>query len=261
MAGKIKLDAEGHAVLENGIPVWILDDGKELAIDAPKNHATIAATRDERDAARDRVRELEGEIKAFGASPEARKVAAEKLKLALALDDKKLVEAGKVDEVVAERLKPAKAEWDAERARIEAERDAVRGELKSAVVGKAFATTKAVEGTILTGSIAEAMFGQHFDVENGQPVAYRNVNGKRERIYSRKDPAQIADFDEALSIQIQSHPDFSAWKKGTGSTGGGAPGGATGSNDKTVSRAAFEALPPAAKLEHVRGGGQVADAA
>jgi hypothetical protein len=258
---KLKLDDAGHAVLENGVPVYVMDDGKEVAIDGAKVHSTLGKIRDERDAAAGKASDLESELRAFGGTPEARKTASEKLKLALALDDKKLVEAGKVDEVVAERLKPFKAESDAEKAALAAERDAIRNELKSAVVGKAFASTKAVEGTILTPSIAEAMFGQHFDVENGAPVAYRVVNGKRERIYSRKDPAQVADFDEALSIQIQSHPDFGSWKKGTGSAGSGAPGGASGSNDKTVSRAQFEALPPAAKLEHVRGGGVVADAA
>ena len=27
---KLKLDENGHAVLENGLPVWVADDGKEI---------------------------------------------------------------------------------------------------------------------------------------------------------------------------------------------------------------------------------------
>ena len=38
---KLKLDEQGHVVLQDGKPVYIHDDGKEVAFDAPATVATI----------------------------------------------------------------------------------------------------------------------------------------------------------------------------------------------------------------------------
>ncbi|VTP69605.1 Uncharacterised protein [Leclercia adecarboxylata] len=40
---KLKLDANGHVVVENGMPVYIHDDGKEIAFDAAQAVSKITS--------------------------------------------------------------------------------------------------------------------------------------------------------------------------------------------------------------------------
>ena len=40
---KLKLDANGHVVVENGMPVYIHDDGKEIAFDAAQAVSKISS--------------------------------------------------------------------------------------------------------------------------------------------------------------------------------------------------------------------------
>ena len=37
---KLKLDDKGAVVVQDGKPVYVTDDGKEIAFDAPATHAT-----------------------------------------------------------------------------------------------------------------------------------------------------------------------------------------------------------------------------
>jgi hypothetical protein len=65
----------------------------------------------------------------------------------------------------------------------------------------------------------------------------------------------VAKFDEALEILIDQYPYRDSILKSTGASGGGAQGGSGGgSGGKTMSRAAFDALPPAKQAEVARSG-------
>lgn len=101
---KLKLDAEGHAVLEGGHPVYVHDDGKEIAFDAARTTETIkrlngeAQThREAKEKALNDIGTLQNQLKVFeGIDPEASKKALQQLK---DIGDGKLIEAGKLDEV------------------------------------------------------------------------------------------------------------------------------------------------------------------
>ena len=98
---KLKLDEQGNAVLQDGKPVYVHDDGKEVPFDAPGAMAKIASLNAEAKTHREAKEAAEAKLKAFDGIEDA-----EAAKKALAtvknLDDKKLVDAGEVEKLKAE---------------------------------------------------------------------------------------------------------------------------------------------------------------
>jgi hypothetical protein len=152
------------------------------------------------------------------------------------------------------------ARWDAEKTELESKVKSAEANVRRFLISSRFATSKALEKTILTPDLAEAKFGVLFDVEGENVVAYRDGN-RKEKLYSRADPSKLADFDEALSILVSSDPNYSKWKAGTGASGGGAPGGAAQGSQNVIERKQFEGMDPNAQMKFVREGGTVAEAA
>jgi hypothetical protein len=111
---KLKLDAEGHAVLQDGKPVYVHDDGKELSFDAPATVSTISRLNGEAKSHRERAETAEGKLKAFEGieDPAAAKKAMATVKN---LDDKKLVDAGEVEKVKNEAIAAVEAQIQAHR--------------------------------------------------------------------------------------------------------------------------------------------------
>lgn len=64
---KLKLDEQGHAVLQDGKPVYVHDDGKEVAFDAPATVATITRLNGEAKVHREGKEAAEKALKAFEA--------------------------------------------------------------------------------------------------------------------------------------------------------------------------------------------------
>ncbi|MDR2743821.1 MAG: hypothetical protein LBB66_01275 [Desulfovibrio sp.] len=94
---KLKLDEKGNVVLENGLPVWIADDGKEIPYDVPALVTKLSAVNAESAGRRKEIDELAAKLKAFeGVDPAKYKELSEK---AADLDAGKLIDAGKVEEV------------------------------------------------------------------------------------------------------------------------------------------------------------------
>lgn len=62
---KLKLDENGNAVLQDGKPVYVHDDGKEVAFDAPGTVATITRLNSEAKGHRERAENAEKAVKAF----------------------------------------------------------------------------------------------------------------------------------------------------------------------------------------------------
>ena len=97
---KLKLDDQGHAVLQDGMPVYVYEDGKEVPFDAPAAMSKIGELNKENKGHRERAEKAETSLKVFeGLDPETARKALETVKN---LDDKKLIDAGKVDEIKAE---------------------------------------------------------------------------------------------------------------------------------------------------------------
>lgn len=240
---KLKLDDAGNVAVRDGLPLWLMDDGSEQTFDGPKLHDTLRKVRSERDKQEERANEAHGLLKHFGGSPEEIEAARDKLRLAKALDEKKLVEAGKIDEVVNERLRAATATWDQEKNGLISARDEASAKVRKVLISNRFATSKVTKDYILTPDLLEALFGSHFDVDGEEVVAFRDAS-KKERIYSATDPSKLADVDEALTTLLKAHPNHDSWKKAVGATGGAASVASMGARGSSSAD-----LTPLAKLE------------
>ena len=249
---KLKLDDNGNAVLKDGHPVYVYDDGREAAIDVADmatRFTTLQADSKKAFTARD---EAKAALKAFeGLDPEQARDALDKIGK---LDLKKLVDAGQVDAAVAAALKPVQDKLDAESQRAQALEQQLHGE----IVGGSFARSKYIaEKLAIPADMVQAAFGRHFAVADGK-LAALDANGNP--IYSRKQPGAAAEFDEALEILIDQYPHKDTILKADNKPGSGAPAnGGGGSGGKTINRAAFDALDPAGRVAHIQGGGTVTD--
>lgn len=220
----------------SGKLVLVGDDGTKTPFDPLGTHATFGTIRGERDEFKSKAETALSELSAFGKSPEERKAAAEKLRLAANLDAKKLVEAGKIDELVAERLRAAQEEWGGKEKALASEKDELARTLDEILIEKAFAGSKVLDDYFPTWSLLAPVFQNRLAREGKQLVGYRD-EAKKERIYSSSKPGELAQGDELLAALLKSHPDHDRWKKGANAQGAGATGntGATGSA-MTISR-------------------------
>ena len=95
---KLKLDADGHVVLDNGKPVYVADDGKELTLDGGHLYGRVRDLTAENASHRTARAEAETKLKAFEAIADpAAAIAA--LETVANLDQGQLVTAGKVEEI------------------------------------------------------------------------------------------------------------------------------------------------------------------
>lgn len=215
---KLKVDGDGHAVLIDGKPVYVSDDGKEVAFDAPATVATISRLNAEAKSHRERAEAAEKSLGAFSGldDPAAARKA---LETVAALDQKKLIDAGEVERVRAEIAKGFEAKLSEERAA----REAAESQLYSEKIGGNFARSKLIADRLaIPSDLVQARFGSAFKVENGEVIAY---DAQGQKIYSRARPGELATFDEALEVLVDAYPNRDAILRSSGASGGGAPGG------------------------------------
>ncbi len=204
-------------VNEQGFPLYIHDDGKELAHDAAQTVATIARLNGQAKTNRERFEKAETSLKAFEGivDPAAAKKAMETLKN---FDDKKLVDAGEVEKVKAEAIKAIEEKY----APIVQERDSFQAQLHNELIGGGFARSKYIQDNIaVPADMIQAQFGKSFKIEEGKVVAY-GTDGQK--IYSRTRPGEVADFDEALESLVGGYPHKDSILKGGQGSGGGFQG-------------------------------------
>lgn len=107
-------------------------------------------------------------------------------------------------------------------------------QINDLTIGTAFQGSKFVaENLVLTPSKARVVYGQHFEIEEGQVVAYDKPKGASTRtklVNGRGDPMP---FDDAIGKLVEMDPDRDRLVKsklapGAGSNGGSGKGGASG---------------------------------
>lgn len=250
---KLKLDENGHVVVQDGKPVYVHDDGKEVAFDAPQTVATITRLNGEAKSHREAKEKLEEQTKAFeGLDPVKVK---EALNTVQNLDAKKLVDAGEVDKVKAEITEALKQTYEPQIQKITQERDSVQQQLHSELIGGGFARSKFIQDNIAVPvDMIQATFGKNFKIEEGKVVA---VGADGQKIYSRARPGEVADFDEALETLVGGYQHKDSILKGGQGSGGGFQGSGGQGGVKTMSRQQFDALDPVGRSQFAREGGQI----
>lgn len=215
---KLKLDAQGHVVLQDGKPVYVHDDGKEIAFDAPGTLTKIAQLNEEAKTHRLAAKAAAEKLAAYEGIDDA-EAARKALAVVANLDAKKLIDAGEAEKVRSE----IKAAYEAKLGEAKKALEAKESEIYRLQVGGAFANSKFVADRLtVPRDMIEAAFGRNFKVEDGKVVAY-DASGNR--ILSRERPGEPAGFDEALETLVSSYPHKEAiLKAGKPGSGGGGPG-------------------------------------
>jgi hypothetical protein len=250
---KLKLNDDGFAVVQDGKPVYVHDDGREVAFDAVGTVQTISRLNGEAKTHRERAEAAEKVAKAFEGITDA-EAARKALATVANLDAKKLIDAGEVDKIRAEAIKAVEDKY----APIVSERDSLQKSLVDEKVGGSFARSKMIADKLaIPADLVQARFGEAFKVEGNDVVAYDKSGNK---LFSRSNPGEVAKFDEALEILIDQYPYRDSILKSTGASGGGAQGGSGGgSGGKTITRAAYDALPPHQQAQTARSGVTITD--
>ncbi len=217
---KLKLDDNGNVVVQDGKPVYVYDDGKEVAYDVPAAVAKISSLNAEAKQHREAKEAAEAKLKAFDGieSAEAAKKALEVIKN---LDDKKLIDAGEAEKVKAEVVKQYEIKLSEKDAEIAKAQNALHNE----VIGGAFARSQFISDKMsIPVDMVQAYFGKHFTYDNGKVVA-KDALGNQ--IFSRKAPGETADFDEAIEQIVENYPQKDHILKASGNSGSGSGAGSS----------------------------------
>ena len=236
---KLKLDEAGHAVLQDGKPIYIHDDGKEVPFDAAGTVATITRINGEAKSHRERADAAEKALKGFEgiADPAA---AIKALQTVANLDDKKLIDAGEAQRVRDDITKGFTDKLDAETKRANGlEASWSKSEIRRAFASSQFIKDKsAIPADFMLAALADRV---KFD---GGKITVYDVAGNK--MLSRAKPGEDASFDEAIEMVVDGHPQRDTILKGNTNGGGGA---------KTISRAQFDAMTdPGAKAALMKDG-------
>lgn len=253
---KLKLSADGLAVVQDGKPVYVGDDGKEIAFDAPGTVAAISRLNAEAKSHRERAEALDVQLKSFAGIDDPSK-ALKALEVVANLDEKKLVDAGERDRAVAEAVRAT----EEKHAPVVKRNKKLEERLNNYLIGDVFGRSKYISEKFAAKGpagvqIARALFGSQFKVENDDTVVAYGPNG--EKLYSRANPGALASPDEALEMIVDAYPYKEHLLEGSGASGSGSsgtptPGGAGGK--KVVSRAAFDKMSQTERMAFVREGG------
>jgi hypothetical protein len=240
---KLKLTSDGHAVVQDGKPVYVHDDGKEIAFDAPGTVSTISRLNAEAKSHRERAEAAEERLKPFAGIEDAA-AARKALELVANLDAKKLVDAGERDKAIAQAIKAVEDKF----VPVVNENTTLKNQLHSHMVGGAFARSKfitekfAAEGPAGV-EIAQALFGSRLKVEDGRVVAY-DAEGKK--LYSKSRPGELADTEEAIEMMVDAYPYKAHLLKSSGANGSGANpsrGGGGGGNFNGATKGKVDGTP------------------
>lgn len=220
MSWKLKLDEAGHVVVgQDGHPVYVADDGKESSFDGPKLLETLGKVRDEHKGDREKRAALEGRLKAFGDRSDEDILKA--LDVVANLDQSKLVEAGKVDEVVNGRLQPMRDAWMKEKQELSDAVAKAQALLKSHVLKSRFAEWEGADNYYVTWDFLEAKYGDYFDVDESLNVVPFKDPSRKDKLYNRQ--GEVASFGEAIDELLSHHPHRDKIRKGNPAKGSDAP--------------------------------------
>lgn len=215
---KLKLDENGNVVVQDGKPVYVHDDGKEVAFDAAQAVSKIASLGSEAKNHRLAAEKATADLKAFEGIEDPA-AALKALQTVKNLDDKQLIDAGEVERVKADMTKLYTEKLDASASDL-AE---ARKQLHNEVIGGSFARSKFIQDNVAVPvDMIQATFGHHFKMENGRLVV-KDSHGND--IGSRTNIGEPAGFDEALEILISAYPYKDSILKASGSQGGGTGNG------------------------------------
>ena len=240
---KLKLDEKGNAVIQDGNPVYIHDDGSEHPFDAKSAHVALATAKREAGEFRTKLKDAETKLSAYSGieDPEA---ALKAMQFASSMDGKKVMDDEGIQKLIQSALKPVLAENES----LKEKNQKTESMLYETMVGEKIVSSEFLKKTIYTPADAKNLYAKNFKVEDGKIVPY-DLNGSP--IYSQKQAGQYADIDEALKVIIDSRPDKDSLYRGGDKSGAGSIGSnASGTASK------YDGMSPTERMTAARAAGQ-----
>jgi len=242
MAYTLKKDEAGNAVLKDGIPVWVDGEGIETALDVNSLTARVLSANAEATKRKEKIRELEAKLEVVKDVEDLATFVqeAERAKETVAnLKEEDVKKAATVDKIkeemrlgFSEKEKKLQVAFQEERAKVAAEAEALRANIRKLMVSSKFATNELFSGespkTTLPPDVAESYFGKHFTVDDANGELKLTAKLGDDLIYSRERPGEPADFDEAIRVIFDKYPMKDRVLRATGSGGSNARGGQQG---------------------------------
>jgi hypothetical protein len=243
---KLKTDASGNAVLQDGKPVYTDASGNDLALDAAELYGQVKRLTGENRDHREARKAAEDKLAGFAGIDDP-KAAREALETVKSLEGKTKADVEKVRAEVSKSYETKLAE-------LQGKLQATETTMHRELIGGGVARSKFVaEKSALPADLLLPIVGQHLAVENGQVVAKR-ADGSV--IYSRTNPGSPAGLDEALETLVSESPHRDHILKATQKNGSGAAPGATGgaAGVKTIPRAEFDQKTPVERRQILSSG-------
>jgi len=229
---------------QKGNPIWVKDDETETGVDAehyftkiPELITDVKNQKAAKKAAEEELQNIKNQFEGIEDVGAAKK-ALEQIKN---IKDKKLIEAGKLEEVKAqmqeqynEILTKKEKEWETKYNDVNNKYGDATKQIHGLTISNTFKSSSLLTGTEKIISVpvemVENYFGPHFkpEVVNGklQPVGY--IGDKA--IMSGSKPGEYASFDEAIMHLINQSPFKEQILAGANNSGGGSDG----ANDKNL---------------------------
>lgn len=246
----VEIEGKTYAELQDGIPVYVKDDGTETALDAAGLQSTVTRLNGEAMGHRKAKETAEAALKAYeGLDADAARDALAKIEK---LDQKQLIDAGEVDKVKAAITKT----YDEKIATLAEKAEKADAALRKEMIGGNFARSKYItEKLAVPVPMIEATFGSNFTVEDGRVVAKDKAGNT---IYGPS--GDVATFDEAIETLVKASPFRDDIMKGRNQSGSGASGaGGASGGAKTISRAEFDQMSHTDRRKAMADGAKVAD--
>lgn len=251
----VTIDGKTYAEVNEGKPIYVEENGSETAFDAPGARQAIAARNAEAKAHREAKEAAESALKRFEGIEDP-SAALDAMKKVASFKDKDLIEAGKVEEIKAAAIKAIEDKY----APVVQRAQELEQSLHSEKIGGSFARSKFIaEKLAVPTDMVEAMFGKQFALDGGKIVA-KDANGNP--IYSKSNPGNLADFDEALETIVSGYAGRDHILKGSGNSGTGKPVGSngSGSTSKTMTYSEFQAMDQSTRAAKLKDGFRIAEA-
>lgn len=238
-SGGWKVDDKGVLAKDDkGNPIWVDADGERSM-----EGGTVHRLNTENKTLRQRAEAAEAAVKVFeGIDPEKAKQAIETVGK---LDQKKLIDAGEVDRVKEEISK----QFNAQIAEKDKALEGANSTINSMRMDNAFQGSEYVRDNVAVPvTMFRKEFGDRFKIEDGKVVG---IGADGHRIPSKKKVGEYADFEESLSIIVESYPYKDTILKAPEMRGSGSGGGAGNRQNgvRVIPRSEFEKMPPAQQGE------------
>lgn len=190
----VEVNGKSYAEVDSsGLPVYVHDDGREVGFDAVQAVGKISSLNGEAKSHREAKEAAEASLAKFAKIGDPAK-ALEALEMMTKIDQKKLIDAGAVDQVKADITKS----FERSLMKLLSVRRPLKASFTEEMIGGRFSGSKFIADKVaIPADMLQARFGQSFKVEDGKVVAY---DGSGNKIYSRSKPGELAAFDEALEF-------------------------------------------------------------